>query len=308
MKAHWARLSERGSVLGIRIVAACLRLLGERAARLLLYPVVAYFLVTSPAARRASDEYFARLRRFAGDGARLPPAGWATRFRHLFAFAECTLHKFGAWTGRIDTSAVQFPNRAELDALLAAGKGALLIGAHLGNLEMSRALAAGERLATVNAVVYSDHGPGFFGALSEANPDFGVNLVHVAEVGPATCIALKDKVDRGELLVIVGDRTPPAGNARVCRAEFLGASALFAQGPFILAALLECPVYLFFCLKEEGGYRIHLERFAERIVLPRAERARRLEELAQRYARRLEAYCLRAPYQWFNFYSYWQTT
>jgi predicted LPLAT superfamily acyltransferase len=308
MKARWARISERGSVLGIRIVAACLRLLGERAARLMLYPVVGYFLVTSPAACRASDEYFTRLRRFAGEGARLPPAGWGTRFRHLLAFAECALHKLAAWTGRIDPAKVRFPNRAELDSLLSAGKGALLIGAHLGNLEMSRALATGERLATINAVVYSDHGPGFFGALAEANPDFGMNLVHVAQVGPATCISLKDKVDRGELLVIVGDRTPPAENGRVCRVNFLGAPAAFAQGPFILAALLECPVYLFFCLKEEDGYCIHLEPFAERIVLPRAERARRLEELAQRYARRLEAYCLRAPYQWFNFYSYWQAT
>jgi predicted LPLAT superfamily acyltransferase len=306
MKAHWARMAERGSVLGMRIVAACLRLLGERAARALLYPVVAYFVLAAPAARRASDEYFARLRRFAGEAAQLPAPGWRTRFRHLFAFAECALHKLAAWTGRIDHRAVRFPERAQLDALLAAGKGALLIGAHLGNLEMSRALAAGERLATVNAVVYSQHGPGFFGALARANPDFGVNLIHVADVGPDTCIRLKEKVDRGELLVIVGDRTPPADNGRVCRVEFLGAPAAFAQGPFILAALLECPVYLFFCLREPDGYRIHLEPFAERIVLPRAERARLLEELAQRYARRLEAYCLRAPYQWFNFYSYWE--
>ncbi len=308
MNTHWARISERGSVLGIRTVAACLRLLGERAAGMLLYPVVAYFLFTSPSARRASDEYFKRLRGFAGEAADLPVPGWGTRFRHFFAFAECALHKLAAWTGRIDHSVVQFPDRAQLDALLAGGKGALLIGAHLGNLEMSRALAVGERLATINAVVYSDHGPGFFGALARANPDFGVNLVHVADVGPDTCIRLKDKVDRGELLVIVGDRTPPAENGRVCRVEFLGAPAAFAEGPFILGALLECPVYLFFCLNEPGGYRIHLEPFAERIELPRAERARRLEELAQRYARRLEQYCLRAPYQWFNFYSYWQKT
>ena len=136
-------------------------------------------------------------------------------------------------------------------------------------------LQRSERLATVNAVVYSQHGPGFFGALARANPDFGVNLIHVADVGPDTCIRLKEKVDRGELLVIVGDRTPPADNGRVCRVEFLGAPAAFAQGPFILAALLECPVYLFFCLREPDGYRIHLEPFAERIVLPRAERARR---------------------------------
>ncbi len=305
MTAHWAGIAERGSVLGIRIVAACLRVLGERAARVLLYPVVAYFFITGSRARRASHEYFARLRHFAGAGAATPAPGWPSGFRHMMAFAESALHKFAAWMGQVDPASVDFPNRAELEALLATGKGALLIGAHLGNLEMTRALAAGERLAAVNAVVYAEHAPAFFGALAKASPDFSVNLIHVTEVGPATSMALKDKVDRGELLVIVGDRTPPAGNGRTCLADFLGAPAPFAQGPFILAALLECPVYLFFCLKESDGYRIHLERFAERVVLPRVEREARLRQLVQQYAARLEAYCLRAPYQWFNFYDYW---
>jgi predicted LPLAT superfamily acyltransferase len=306
MNPHWAGIAERGGVLGIRFTAACLRLLGSRAARLLLYPVVAYFLVTSPGARRASGEYFMRLRQFAGETAATPSPGWASAFRHMFAFAESALHKFAAWTGRVEPSGIRFPNRAELGALLAEGKGALLIGAHLGNLEMSRALAAGDRRATVNAVVYAQHGRRFFGALAKANPHFGLNLIHVAEVGPATSMQLKDKIDRGELVVIVGDRTPPAGNGRVCEVEFLGAPAVFAQGPFILAALLQCPVYLLFCLPEGDGYCIHLERFEERIELPRARREQRLQELAQRYARRLESYCLRAPYQWFNFYRYWQ--
>jgi len=305
MSAHWAGLAERGSVLGIRFTAACLRLLGERAARLLLYPVVAYFLLTSPAARRASDEYFARLRRVAGDPAALPQPGWGTRFRHFFAFAESALHKLAAWTGQFDAQAVRFPNRAELSALLASGKGALLIGAHLGNLEMSRALAA-ERRVTVNAVVYAEHGRRFFRALAAANPHFGVNLIHVAQVGPDTSIQLRERIDRGELVVIVGDRTPPAENGRVCEVEFLGGRTPFAQGPFILAALLQCPVYLFFCLREDEGYCIHLERFEERVVLPRGSREQRIRELAQRYAKRLESYCLRAPYQWFNFYSYWR--
>jgi predicted LPLAT superfamily acyltransferase len=303
-RAHWAGIAERGSVLGIRIVALCLALLGERAARWLLHPVVLYFLLTSGNARRASDEYFTRLRAFAGEGAATPVPGWRTRFRHLLAFAESALHKFAAWTGRLDPARVRFPARAELRELIASGQGALLIGAHLGNLEMSRALAD-EHEVTVNAVVYAEHAPGFFGALAKTNPRFAVNLIHVTEVGPATSIALREKIDCGELLVIVGDRIPPLQAGRVSMASFLGAPAPFAQGPFVLAAVLECPVYLFFCLREGDGYRIHLERFADRIELPRAQREARLAELVQRYASRLEAYCVRAPYEWFNFYSYW---
>jgi predicted LPLAT superfamily acyltransferase len=304
--SHWSQLVERGSTLGIRIVAACYRLLGERAARLLLYPVVGYFFITGSVARRASQDYFARLQRFAGEGAGTPRPGWATSFRHMMAFAESALHKFAAWMGRGDSLNVTFPDRARLDALIANGKGALLIGAHLGNLEMTRALASDERLVAVNAVVYSEHAPAFQRVIAAVNPEYAVNLIHVARIGPETSIALKEKVERGELLVIVGDRTPPAENGRVCRVDFLGAPADFAQGPFMLGALLECPVYLFFCLREGDGYRMYLEPFAERVRLPRKDRDAALLEYVRRYARRLEEHCLRCPYQWFNFYDYWR--
>ena len=304
--SHWSQLAERGSTLGIRITAACYRLIGERAAKLLLYPVVGYFFITGSVARRASQDYFARLQRFAGEGAGTPAPGWATSFRHMMAFAESGLHKLAAWMGRGDTLKVEFPDRPLRDAVLASGKGALLVGAHMGNLEMTRALVAGEGVARVNAVVYSEHASVFRRALEAANPDFSINLIHVAQIGPETSILLKDKIERGELLVIVGDRTPPAGNGRVCSVDFLGAPANFAQGPFVIASLLECPVYLIFCLREGDGYRMYFELFAERVELPRKDRDAALREYVRRYARRLEELCLHAPYQWFNFYDYWR--
>ncbi|MBS0545687.1 MAG: glycosyltransferase family 2 protein [Proteobacteria bacterium] len=304
---HWSRLAERGGGLGLRIVFACYRRLGERAARALLYPVVGYFYLTGAQARTASAAYLHRVAAHAG---KAPPRR-RDSFRHMLAFAQSGLDKLAAWMGRLDGSRVDFPNRAEFDRLLASGRGAVLIGAHLGNLEMTRALAHGRQLATVNAVVYTEHAQHFNRMLAAANADFGVNLLQVSSLGPDTAILLRDKIDRGELLVIVGDRTPPADNGRVCEAEFLGAPAPFAQGPFILASLLDCPVYLFFCVREDdidgcSRYRIHFEPFAERIELPRRERQARLQAWVQRYARRLEAHCLAAPYQWFNFYDFWR--
>jgi len=305
MSSHWARTPERGTPLGLRFLAGCYRLLGETGMRLVLWPVVAYFLLTGGAARRASMDYFARLRRFSGGAT--PRPGWRTSFRHMLAFAESALHKFAAWAGRLDGLALEFPERARFEALVASGRGALLLGAHFGNLEMTRAVAARHRLARITAVVYSEHATAFRGTLEGASPEYAENLVHVTEITPATVIALKEKVERGELLVIVGDRTPAAENGRVCSVDFLGAPADFAEGPFILAHLLECPVYLFFCPREDSGYRIYFEPFAERVELPRARRAEALREYARRYAARLEALCRRAPYQWFNFYNYWQS-
>ena len=305
---HWSSLAERGSLLGLKSVFACYRFLGPRAARALLYPIVGYFFLSGRQAREASLDYLCRVHQRKG----LPVPRWRDSFRHMLAFGQSGLDKLAAWCGGIDSGRVDFPARGELVSLIESGRGAVLIGAHLGNLEMIRALAVNERQAAVNAVVYTDHAQRFNEMLKRASADFGVNLVQVSHLGPQTAILLKDKVERGELVVIVGDRTPPAqsGSERVSYLDFLGAPAPFAQGPFILASLLDCPVYLCFCLRQgqrQGdGYRIHLEHFATRIDLPRRERQAHLHETMQRYAARLEHYCLDAPEQWFNFYDFWR--
>jgi predicted LPLAT superfamily acyltransferase len=301
---HWAQLAERGSAWGLRLTAATYRLLGRRATQVLLVPVIGYFFLTGRRARRASRDYFQRLH--AASGGATPAPGLGTSFRHMQAFGASNLDKLAAWHGDIPPGAVEFPERAAFERLAASGRGALLLSAHVGNLEMMRALARERGLNHVNAVVYTDHAARFNRVLAAANPGFPVNLIHLPTIGPDTAIHLKDKVERGELLVIVGDRTSPSDNGRVVNVDFLGGRAALPQGPYILAHLMGCPVYLFFCLAEGGRYRLRFELFAERIELPRQAREPRIAHYAQAYARQLEACCLAAPDQWFNFFDFWR--
>lgn len=306
--AHWATFLERGSTWGLRLVAVAYRILGRRIALLVLLPAVTYFFLTGRRARCASRNYLQRLASYADPDTAVPAATLKNIFRHFLAFAESGLDKLAAWHGDIGHHQFNFPNEAAFASLAQSGQGALFIGAHLGNLEITRALAVKGGVAKVNAVVYTDHARRFATTLAGASNRFSVNLLQVSDFGPDTAILMKEKIAQGELLVIVGDRTPPADNGRVVHANFLGHPAPFAQGPFVLAHLLECPVYLFFCLKEDARYCIHLEHFAERVILPRRERQTTLATYAQRYAHRLEVYCQRAPLQWFNFFDFWQDT
>jgi predicted LPLAT superfamily acyltransferase len=302
-------MAEVGSAWGLNLTFALYRLLGERAVRLLLHPIVFWFFLFAPGARRASSAYLTRLH---GVGGYDHAPTWRDNYRHLHAFASTALDKVAAWMGRIDLGRIVFEKQADLYALRDSGRGAVIIGSHLGSLETARALAAhlGQQ-RKINAIVYTDHAIRFNAVLARANPGFAMNLIQVSQLGPETAIELTEKIDRGELLFIVGDRTPPAENGRVCQAEFLGAPAPFAQGPFILASLLKCPVYLFFCLSEGQGaqqrFRIHFEHFIERVELPRKSRSEALQTLSQRYADRLAHYCRQAPLQWFNFYDFWHT-
>jgi Predicted acyltransferase len=115
---------------------------------------------------------------------------------------------------------------------------------------------------------------------------------------------MQERVDAGELLVIVGDRVPAHEAGRTTEAQFLGSTAPFAQGPYVLA--MRWAARLSVLLPERARrLRLYFEPFAERIELPRRERAQHLAAWAQRYAARLEHYCRKAPYQWFNFFDFW---
>ena len=302
--APWWRMAERGSRLGMMLLVLGCKTIGPRLTAWWLHPIVAYFLLTGRPAREASRRYFEQLAQ-ASPQQDTPRPGWRSAYRHMLAFAQSGFDKLTAWSGRVAPANFNFDDAGALDALLASGRGALVIGSHLGNLEMARALAVRGAQTKVTAVVYTDHARRFNSVLASANREFTQHLVEVSDFGPETAMMMQERVEHGELLVIVGDRTPARQMGRTTSAQFLGASAPFAQGPYVLAHALECPVYLFFCLKERGSYRLYFEPFAERIELPRRERERHISAWAQRYAARLEHYCRKAPYQWFNFFDFW---
>ena len=181
------------------------------------------------------------------------------------------------------------------------GQGALLITAHMGSLEVCRALAR-LRNIRLNVLVHTTHAEQFNRVMRSVNPDQQVELIEVTDLDPSVAIKLRQKLAAGELVVITGDRVPPSGN-RFTVAEFLGRQARFPQGPFILAALLKCPVYTLICLSEGDRFHIHLEQLCERVSLDRGNRDNDLQAYVRQFAQRLERYCRSAPLQWFNFLS-----
>jgi predicted LPLAT superfamily acyltransferase len=300
---HWATVEENSLLWGIRALVWVYRLFGRWVFRLFLRPVVSYYFLAGRLAREASRDYLHRLGRF------YPELGingglWQS-YRHFLSFGETLLDKIVVWTGSIDQSQVAFPNRKLLLDLIEQKRGAMLLTGHIGNLEICQAVADMRGQIRLNVLVHTKHAEKF-NRLLGSRGSATIQLIQVTELSPAIAITLQDKIERGEFLVMVGDRIPVQGG-RTVPASFLGEEAEFPQGPYLLASLLRCPVYTLFCLPVEGGFRIQLQLFAEAIRIPRSEPQRRqmLETLARRYAERLEAHCRAAPLQWFNFYPYW---
>ena len=301
---HWAALGERGAYLGLRILALFYRLTGRYGCVAAVFPIAAYFYLTSRETRSASRLFLHRAYR--AQGLEREP-GWIDTFRHSFGFARKTVDTFAAWMGGIDPAIVEIADRATLESVTAGGQGILLIVSHLGNIEISRALLDERQRSRIRLLVHTLHAQNFARILQQFRPAAIADTIQVTEVNPGTMIALKEVIENGGWVAVAGDRTPVTADERVSRAPFLGHDAPFPQGPYLLAHLLECPVYLMFCLRDNGGYRLYFEKFADRITLPRREKSAALAQWAARYARRLESFCLIDPLQWYNFFDFWST-
>lgn len=299
---HWARLSERGLYWGLRFCVAVYRLLGQRLTRLVLAPIVLFFYLTGGEQRRASRDFLRRA--FAARGEAREPGLWSG-YRHFLSFAGRAVDAMAAWSGGLPRGAMDARQAHDLDKAMEDPRGAVIVVSHIGNVEVSRALLDPAVRRRLLVLVHTRHAANYNRALREINPETALNTLQVTELDAATAVVLKERVDQGDWIVIAGDRVPVSGRDRVSLAPFLGRPAPFPQGPFILAALMDCPVYTLFCRREGTGFHLSAARLAERVTLPRGRRMEALDGYVADFARALEEQALLDPYQWYNFFDFW---
>jgi len=301
---RWFAIAEFGFVSGMRLLFWAYRHSGPFLFGLVLKPVVFYYFLTNRLARNASLEFLQRAHRFGARGMIAQP-GWRDVYRHMSAFAESAVDKLGVWTDSDMLDRVVFPHRFVLVDELERGQGVVILGAHLGNLEICRGLSRRNPLLKLNILVHTRHADKFNKLLAEMEAHRELELIEVSELSPATALRLTEAVKRGEFIAVLADRIPVASRHRKRRLEFLGEYAEFPEGPFILANLLKCPVYTLFCTRTDSGYEVRCDLLSRQIVLPRGNREAALEHYMNRYVKTLQQQVLDAPYQWFNFYPFW---
>ncbi|WP_305422283.1 glycosyltransferase family 2 protein [Photobacterium leiognathi] len=306
---HWSSHAERGTILGIKTLLAVYSLLGRKAFNVLLKAVMGYYYITGKKARKASEDYLEQLESYASDNQLALPSK-LNSYDHLLSFTHTMLDKLVAWKGDYSENNLTIHGDEHFNELAKRQQGIVVLGSHLGNLELCRALSSRHPDIKINALVFTEHAERFNAVLKAINPDSDLNLIQVNELGADTAIMLQQKVEQGEWVVIVGDRTSVTKEQRVVWADFLGKPAPFPQGPFILASVLKVPVYTLFGLRDDSQatphFDVYFEPFSEQLILPRKTRETALQETVQQYASRLESYTIKAPLQWYNFFNFWQ--
>ncbi len=302
---HWAQAEERGIIWGMRALLKCYLFFGRGFLQIFLYPVTAYYWLTNRPARQASRDYLARVRRYSNNSD--IDSGYPGSIRHFMCFSNAIIDKLAAWSGTLTLADVDYHGREAVFGHLQNQQGVLLFGSHLGNMEVCRVIATLRKNIRVNVLVHTKHAEKFNALLNEYAKSDALTLIQVTDINAAVAIRLKDMIDNGEIVVIAADRTPVNGLSRVSEADFLGAPALFPQGPHILAGLLKCPVFTMFCLKEGDKQVIYFDHFSDGMAFKRHQRDAEIQKSIQQFADTLQRYCSKAPLQWFNFYNFWQS-
>jgi len=291
---RWSTLPERGTPTSLRVIAWIAVHIGRWGARLLLYPITLYFVITARSARRTSYEYLKRLR---GESAR-----WWHVFRHFHCFAATILDRVYLLRGDFERFGITVHGKEIVHRQIESRKGSILLGSHLGSFELLRALGVLQRSFSLKVLMDPLHNQNITRFFDALNREIAATVI--APDRPDTLIRVKESLDAGCFIGMLGDRI--SGGDKTMQCQFLNAPATFPAGPVLLAAMMRCPVILFFGLYRGGNrYEIYFEHFADQIDLDRVRRAENIQLWMQRYAERLEHYSRLAPYNWFNFYPFW---
>lgn len=306
MSQHWSTTKEAGALTGMRFMISVYNLLGRGVFTVFLMPVIAYFFIRRGSSRRASIDYLRRFKRCYPERFKKQPLIWLS-YRHFLAFGQSILDKYIVWASKTTEITLPPPDRKLLFDQLDSGEGCLLMGSHFGNLEYSRGIAVQYPELVINVLIHDQHSEKFSALMKDASAGSRMNLIQVTDIDIELALSLKEKVDRGEWVAIAADRVPVGERKRVCSVDFLGDKASFPVGPYVLASLLRCPVYLLHCYYAEKQYHVSVEFFGKEFRFPRKNRQQAYEAAAQKFALALEKQVARFPLQWFNFFDFWNT-
>jgi len=292
----WNRQAERSNPVMLHLIRWIAMHLGRPTARVILYPITLYFLLFAPTARRASREYLQRTL--------AQPVHWWHVSRHIHHFSATILDRVFLLTGKYASLDIRTHNLERLQQQLATRTGCILLGSHIGSFEVLRALGVCQHRLPVKILMQEAHNERITRILHALNPDISATVIQSGDAD--VLLQVHDYLQQGYLIGMLGDRVVDTRKTAQCKV--LGATATLPSGPILAAAVLKVPVILFFGIYQGGNrYDIYFEEFAERVTVDRKQRDHDLQFWLQKYADRLTYQARRYPYNWFNFYDYWES-
>jgi len=293
MSPVWKEQKERSNPFTLRLICWIALNTSRRLARLWLYPITLYFLLTAPTARVASKNY---LRRIPGKTGNI----WQVT-QHIFCFSATILDRVYFLTDQKHRFDIKVEGRDILDKLLEQNSGCILLGAHIGSFEALRCLAISYDKLPLKIMMYSDHNAMITKILDELNPTVADSVINLAD--DDALLKMKECIDEGDLIGMLGDRVSKGEKFVTC--TLLGEQVNMTAGPISLASIMQVPVIVFYGIYHGGNkYSIFIENLSDSISAPRKSRSQVVADYMQQFSNSMEVKIKQYPYNWFNFFDY----
>jgi len=298
MAKHWQDSKERSTPFALKLILWIALKLGRPAARSFLYPISLYFLLFAKTQRKASLNYLTRVLK--------RKATWLDCIKHIHTFASTILDRVYLLTGQYSKLDITFPAENIPLSYSKDGVGCLLLGSHLGSFEVLRSYAVSNYPLPIKILMYEHQAPMIVQVLNALNADVANTLITL-DGSPSGLLKVKEAIDTGTTVGLLGDRILGDGKDKTVTCMLLGEPVEMSTAPVLIASVLKVPLIVFFGVYLGGNrYKIHFELLAEEVILNRKTRQQDIQAYMQKYVDILEQQMLETPYNWFNFYDYWQ--
>ena len=305
----WTKETEKGWPIALSFIVGFFKLLGPRLTHGLTYFIVWFYYLTDGKKRVHVHDYLKKLHDYKGEKSPFAkePGFWEA-MKLYQSFGEIIVDRFTLWVSpESKPFEIEWEGRELLLAQLETGRGALLLSSHFGNIEALRATAQ-EKKIPLRMLMFMENAKKYMNMLAQVNPEVMDHLICMKALDLSNIALLQRQVEEGNLIGLLADRITEGAQSKITKIPWLGKEASFPQGPFLLATILQIPVYTLFVFKSgPKKYNVEVRNIFDGEPTSRKQRQEVITQMQQDYVAHWERLCTQYPYQWFNFYNFWKT-
>ncbi len=223
-------------------------------------------------------------------------ACWGT-YKNLLLFSQVVIDRFAMYAGKKFDIVLQ--GYEHFDKLAKQEDGFVQLSAHVGNYEL-----AGYHLVAedkpMNALIFGGEKES---VINERLRMFDVSHIRMIAIQPdmSHVFKINEALSKGEIVSMPADRM--IGSEKKVEVSFFDKKVHLPAGPFSLAAMRGCDVLTVNVMKSGcRQYRILVTPIEYDKTLGRKQQ---VAGMAQAYASELERVLREYPYQWYNYFDFW---
>jgi predicted LPLAT superfamily acyltransferase len=291
MAGEWEGKS-KGTVLGYKIFIFFIRKLGVRAAYGLLFFVALYYVFFAGKSTKSIYYYFRKRLKYS------TLKSLVGIYKSYYTFGKTIIDKAAISSGLKNQFTHECDGVENIIDLLDKKQGGIMISAHVGNFEIAEFFF--EEIDTrsqISLVTTDAEHRNIKEYMEKVTMRSNIKFILVKD-DMSHIFEINNALTNGELVCFTGDRYMKT--SKVLSESLMGKEANFPAGPFVLASRLNVPVLFVYVMKETNK---HYHLYARRAEV----KNRDAQGLLKKYTESVEWMLKKYPYQWFNYFDFWET-